>query len=204
MDYLTAKKAKLRGLKDKIYDILSLEPGVTESTPTTKMLQQMGISMTKAVRQSSGGMNNVVLQVQNNATHLVTVKLVDILKEIDAIEEYEENLLLPAPIPEKPKEIEAPKKLPIDVAIDELVEQRLPVRAVKTYVEEKYVRAVFAKYGNDTGLIMLHLRCDKSNVSYLRKKFNLRVRSFIKGGKSEATPRTEESKTEQNRWGVGS
>jgi len=147
---------QLQTIRQKLYEIISYKP---PSEPGERMLQQMGISMTKAV-QRDGVFN--VFQFQSSVTHHIITMVVDVLKELDNISVT--PLALPCPEPE-------PARLPIDVAMEELVDRKLPVRAARKYLTRKYVRAVFNRYNGDAGSVMRHLGCNRSSVSYYEQYY---------------------------------
>ena len=149
---------QLQAVRQKLYEIISYEP--LADPGKGMMLQQLEISMTKAVRRE--GVN--VFQLQSSVTHHIITRVVEVLKELDRVSVA--PLALPCP-----DESDLDNRKPIDVVMEELVDQGLPVMAARKYLTRKYIRAVFNRYNGDAGSIMRHLGCNRSSVSYYEQYY---------------------------------
>jgi len=150
---------QLKALRQKLYEIIVYEP---PHEVGEKMLQQLGISMTKAV-QRDGVFN--VFQIQSNITHYITARIVDVLRELDNVS----ITRLALPCPNEP----GSTQVPIDAAMEELVDQRLTLRAAMKYLRRKYLSTVFKRHNGDIDGVMRYLGCNRSSVYRLRDQTDL-------------------------------
>jgi len=173
MDQLINTKAILDSdiinLKECLYDILMAEEEKPDNTPDINAIQNLGVSMTRAVQKD--GVN--IFQLQSVRSHKVTLNVVKALKLLDNASAPPAPVLLEAPPEEEKVDVVFEKEKALRMLLVDWADSRTSLNTVLESIKQLYITEVTRRYETQAEAAR-HLGVSRGYIGQLQNKYNIK------------------------------